>query len=349
MSTGDRISIAAVGDIMLGDSSKCIGFGLRSAMQKMDPAAIFARVKGVMAGDIVFGNLECVLSDHDNNSLNFKKAQMRGLPSSAHELREAGFTVLNVANNHALQHGAKGFSATCNLLEQSGIGVVGVRGASGYLCRPLLQDIRGKRTGILGYAMERDQYYSGETLYAQGSDDEIVADVARLRGECDYVVVSMHWGDEFVTYPSEATIHLARRIIDAGANVIIGHHPHVVQDIEEYDNGLILYSLGNFVSDMAWDSSLTNGVITKIICENGTSEINEIYPSSIDENYSVAIKKCLSLPEFHHAVLHERKSDLSYYDEVNRVRVLFRNKAHFYIFKNAHKYNPLICSFYIKS
>ena len=94
MSTGDRISINAVGDIMLGDSSKCIGFGLRSAMQKMDPAAIFARVKGVMAGDIVFGNLECVLSDHDNNSLNFKKAQMRGLPSSAHELREAGFKVV---------------------------------------------------------------------------------------------------------------------------------------------------------------------------------------------------------------------------------------------------------------
>lgn len=332
----------AVGDIMLGDSAKCIGIGLRSATQSGDASAIFAHVKGYMTGDIVFGNLECVLSDHDYNGLNFKKAQMRGIPSSINAVKDAGFTLLNVANNHTLQYGATGFMNTCRVLEEAGIGIVGVRGDAEYLCRPFLQEIRGKKVGILGYALEKDQYYSGRTLYAQGSDDDIAGDVSRLRRICDYVVVSMHWGDEFVAAPSETTINLARKLTDAGAHTIIGHHPHVVQGIEEYESNAIIYSLGNFISDMAWDDTLTNGIATEIIFKNGTSRIGRIYRSCITKDYSVHISGSVNLAEFQQKLQLDRNNPGSYSDEVNRVRVLLRNKSHCYVFRNAYKYNPLI-------
>jgi len=327
---------------MLGDSSKCIGIGLRSAMQSEKPDRIFSGVKECLNGDVVFGNLECVLSDHDYNGLLFGKAQMRGLPSSIHAVKDAGFTVLNVANNHTLQYGATGFVNTCRILDEAGIGIVGMRGSSGFLCKPLILEINGIKLGILGYAMEKDQYYSGKTLYAQGSADEIVEDVGQLHKLCDYVVVSMHWGDEFVTMPSGETIKLARRIIDSGANAIIGHHPHVVQGIEEYNNSVIVYSLGNFVSDMIWDSALTSGIVVEIISENGTCKIEKIHRSSIDKNYNVNISNYTSLLEYHKEHSVHAKNDDTYHDEVNILRKIYRNKSHIYILKNMHRYNIIV-------
>ena len=327
---------------MLGDSPKCVGIGVRSAIGLRGAAPLFAQVKEFLKGDIVFGNLECVLSDHDYNRFSFKKAQMRGFPDSIKAVREAGFNVLNVANNHIMQHGATGFAATCRTLEKAGIGIVGIRGNKGYVCKPYFVDVGNKRIGFLGYAQETDKYYSDETLYAQGSPEEIVSDVKKIGRVCDYVVVSMHWGDEFVSIPSNSTVNLARKLVDSGAHVIIGHHPHVVQHIETYKNATIIYSLGNFITDMVWDGKLTNGIIAGVGCDNGRSEIDTVYLTNIEPDLSVTVRGCHRPGTVNPVTAPESDDTDNYAAEVNRARIANRNKAYLHVFNNIFKYNILI-------
>lgn len=76
--------------------------------------------------------------------------------------------------------------------------------------------------------------------------------------------MSLHWGNEYIHYPSISQIKLAHKIIDAGIDIIIGHHPHVIQPVERYKNGVIFYSLGNFLFDMLWSKKVRHGMIAKI-------------------------------------------------------------------------------------
>ena len=265
----DEIELVAVGDISLGDSAQGVGDGLHSRFERLrdaSPRYPFERVDHLLRGaEIVFGNLETVLSHDGLHRSRVASMEMRGHPEAAARLAAAGFTVLSVANNHTMQHGEDAFSDTVARLENLGVGVAGVATPDHRSCVPWTETINGLRVTTLAYAFEEDKYAIGPVAYAYAPNCDIPGDVAAAKQTADLVICSVHWGVEFVTHPSEYEEKLGRRLIDAGADLVLGHHPHVPRRIDRYGRGLIVYSLGNFVFDMLWNPWLRMGVVLKVV------------------------------------------------------------------------------------
>lgn len=265
--------LVAVGDLVLGDSASTIGFGFNSTHQQNGLEPVLGRVTEVLrSGDIVFGNLEAVLSEGDGNRTTAVSLHMRASPRFAGQLRRAGFTVLNVANNHANQHGDQAFADTCRHLLAAGIAVSGLPGTDGWSSQPLLLESHpGQPVGLLAYSLQPRQYHADRVPpFAEGNPEGILADVRRLRHETGTVVVSMHWGLEFTSQPSTSQVALAHDILAAGACLVLGHHAHVVQPFVDTGAGAIAFGLGNFLSDMLWDDALRRGAILTCSLTEGT-------------------------------------------------------------------------------
>ncbi len=143
--------------------------------------------------------------------------------------------------------------------------------------------VHGLRVGFLGYSLRPRQYFTERPLYAEGSPEGIVADVRAVRPTCDILVVSLHWGDEFIDRPSPADVQLAHAIVDAGADLIVGHHPHVLRGVERYGRGWIVYSLGNFVCDMLWGEELRETAICECRLTSAGVEDVRLIPVRIND------------------------------------------------------------------
>ena len=278
MSTGAAITLAAVGDISFADNAISVGHGVRTQFERvaaLEPLYPFTHVSALFTGaDVVFGNLETVISDAGRQAGRLESLEMRGCADGATRLRDAGFSVINVANNHILQHGAIAFEETVQNLQREGLAVVGLaRPDRRGTVRRMVQT-NGLRLAFLGYAFEPDRYFFDPPLYAFGPTADIAADVRAARADADVVICSVHWGDEFVRYPSPDEVSLGHAMIDAGAHLVLGHHPHVLRGVERYKEGVIAYSLGNFVFDMPWDEHLRRGaVLFFTIGRNGIVEV----------------------------------------------------------------------------
>lgn len=266
------IQLVAVGDISLGDSAQGVGAGVHALFERMPGDEYpFEHAKPVFDGaDIVFGNLETVLSHRDLARWDVSSMEMRGHPGAVARLARAGFNVLNVANNHMMQHGRQAFEDTVNALCGQGLTVVGLATQDHSRCIPQFRSVQGIQVALLGFAFEPDKYAEGPVTYAFGPDCDIVAQIAEARKEADVVVCSVHWGVEFVRHPSPEEEALGRRLVDAGADLVLGHHPHVARRVERYGRGLIAYSLGNFVFDMLWSPWLRTGLVLRVwLTRNG--------------------------------------------------------------------------------
>jgi len=284
------LRVVAVGDLMLGDSPTSVGFGFRSRHDVSGLSAVLESLESALSdGDIVFGNLETPLSDLGLVHNSWASFQLRGKPAYASALREAGFTILSVANNHAAQHGREVFEDSIRTLANAGILACGLRGSPPWACEPVLLDVVDTRAGVLAYCLRPRQYGSAEPAYAEGTEQAILDDVRRLRGISETVLVSLHWGEEFVAAPSTIEVELGRSIIDAGATMVIGHHPHVVRPVERYRHGVIAYSLGNCVSDMVWYEPLRHGAALSVDIENGTAGAVRVTPTTVTSAFSTVI------------------------------------------------------------
>jgi Bacterial capsule synthesis protein PGA_cap len=244
------IRIAAVGDIMMGTTFP------ESILPPEDGATLFRSVAPLLAGyDVVFGNLEGPLTDA-SLSPKCPKPRRGGRPCFAFRtppryvarLAEAGFTAVNVANNHALDFGMEGLDNTLDVLGAAGIEPVGGD-------RVAVFTITGRSVAVAGFS------YSLQTRYVYPLQDIEAASeiVAELKNEYDLVVVSFHGGaegaramrvtdaeEEFMGENRGNVVRFARAAVDAGADLVLGHGPHVPRAIEVYRGKLIAYSLGNF-------------------------------------------------------------------------------------------------------
>ena len=228
----------------------------------------FASVQPLLSrADIAFCNLETTLTG--GGAAVAKRHVINSAPENLDYLTEAGFTVTNVANNHVLDRGEPACLQLIQLLRSKGIEVVGLRredptGSSrSGRATPVILSRKGIRIGLLGYA----DYGFGGTVLMPLRERIAVADVAELRRQADCVIVSLHWGYEYTEWPSPEQRRFARTLIDVGASMIIGHHPHVVQGIEEYKGGLIAYSLGNFQFRIALGDGLLStgtGILLRV-------------------------------------------------------------------------------------
>lgn len=276
----------AVGDIALGDHPLCVGRGAHSAFRTRPTDFPFAHVAPFLnEADIAFGNLECTLSHHGLRPRNYRSAQMRGQPSYVAALKGAAFSVLNVANNHSMQHGPEAFLETVELVRGAGIGVCGLAESSVRIVVPEVVVPNGLRIAFLGWSLRPAQYRGHPPLYAEGYPDDMIRSVRNARAENEIVVISLHWGDEFIARPSPSEVGLAHDLIDAGADLVIGHHPHVLRGCERYGRGWIIYSLGNFLGDMTWNDRLRESAIA--VCRltpEGVSDL-ELRPVRIADDY----------------------------------------------------------------
>lgn len=226
-----RVSLVAVGDIMLG----------RDIGRKIDRLGVRTPFKLVetrlQSADIAFGNLECALTDRATVAQ--KPIRLRAKPGSALGLSAAGFDVLSLANNHSLDCGEAGLADAVAVLDGIGIKPL-ARFQSAVIER------RGVKVGF--YALVD---LPGERLDVHGP---WLAELDVLRRSCDSLVVSVHWGDEGSSIVSKRQREIARLLVDHGANLVLGHHPHVVQPVESVTtkpdrSAIVAYSLGNFVFD----------------------------------------------------------------------------------------------------
>lgn len=341
-----EMKLCVLGDISFADFPFCAGYGIRSALSRgLDP---FIHVRHVLSNaDLVIGNLESVLSDVNLDRTDLLSWEMRGDPVGARLLKETNVGVVNVANNHIMQHGVEAFDDMISLLKRNNIQVAGLIGQDGSSCEPTIVAVQGKRIGILGYGFEEDTY--GHPLrYAYGPKCNIEKDISGIRGSVDVIVVSCHWGLEFMSYPSPHTVMQARGLVNCGADIVVGHHSHVVQGCEKYKNSLIAYSMGNFLFDMLWDESFRNGMILEVILNKGEMAFESI-PTDISEEYCITLRSgsdarkwqsefeimCSSLPEI--VGLDIERHNCKYYMEYEKRRKRNRYQSYAFFLKNILK------------
>jgi poly-gamma-glutamate synthesis protein (capsule biosynthesis protein) len=280
------ITLIAVGDVMLGDSPLCPGHGVGSLIKKEGVVPLFEQVAPIMKkGDIVFGNLEAVLSSKGINPRKTNSLLMRAAPQSVKGLKLVGFNVFSIANNHSLEHGEQTVTETKDILSRHGIKHVGIGRTSAESRQPLILEIKGINIAFLAYCLVPDK-----TAYISTDDpEEICSDVKKAKARADLAVVSIHWGNEYMEKPSPYQIVLAHRIIDSGTDVILGHHPHVLQGIEIYHNGLIAYSLGNFIFGMNYIEETRESIILNCQLSKHGVVGYELHPLYSKEKYNPVI------------------------------------------------------------
>jgi len=344
------IRLLAVGDIMLGDHPVCIGHGVRSVIKKNGFDFPFKHTAQILKdADITFGNIETVLSDIGLNPAKIEDIELRGSPESAPALCDAGFNVLSIANNHIMQHGKKAFSETIGILKKNGIFCVGLNSVNNISNVYSFEKDKIK-IGLVSYSLRPEKYHASKSLYASGALDGITAQVNELSDLFDVVIVSLHWGEEYMNIPSQGQIHFAHEIIDAGASLIIGHHPHVLQGIEKYKRSYIVYSLGNFIFDK-WQRNCRETIILDCdIDQNGIKDLNFV-PVIINKNYqpqlamdSTKIRIVNNISKYTQAIYKNSTKDpdsdtQQYTKKSKRAYLVFRLSSYFYFLTHLHRYS----------
>jgi len=281
----ETFHLAAVGDIMLGDHPVRLGHGVRSTIEKKGNQFIFSEMGSLFSNnDIVFGNLEVVHSDIGRIENRIDSVEFRGNPNSLSMLSHAGFNVLGVANNHCMEHGLACFEASVKSVKDNKIFVSGYKEQNN-LCNPYIKHINKVKVILLSYSLRPENYYTkGEVPYSFIHEHDLINEIIRFKDQADVLILSLHWGEEFMDYPSPKQVRLAHALIDSGVNLILGHHPHVLQGVERYKQGVIAYSLGNFVFDM-WQRKTRESVIFKaVITKQGDIAFDSI-PVFINDGY----------------------------------------------------------------
>ncbi|QEM69520.1 CapA family protein [Geobacter sp. FeAm09] len=239
---GEEIVIGAVGDIMLAGRWTPL-------LKSRGYDHPFGGVAATLAGsDINLGNLESPIAS-SGREYTAKKFRFRAEPGVAAAVRKAGFNLVTLANNHSMDFGAAALTETMANLEAAGIAWIGAGENLAEARRAAIFTVKGKKIAFLGYSLTQPVEFFAARRHpgtAPGYEDIFVPDIAQARKEADYVIVSFHWGREGQGMPIPFQRSTAHKAIDAGADVIIGHHPHVLQGIERYGKGIIFYSLGNF-------------------------------------------------------------------------------------------------------
>lgn len=268
-----------------GDVSKVVLFAVGDvAPDRPDPRECFTLAAPVLRqGDVVFCQLECNLTGRGVR-LPQARHTHRSTAAAAHAFRDAGFTMVSFSGNHCMDWGPEGFFDTIDNLKAADLNVVGVGANIQEARAPVIQEANGVRIAFLAYSSILPMSYWAEekrpgcapmrahTLYEQIEHDQpgtparirtfahtedlaaLVADIRAAKEKADAVVVSLHWGIHFVPGTlADYQKEVAYAAIDAGCDLILGHHAHILKGAEVYKGKTIFYSIGNFAVDLRMD------------------------------------------------------------------------------------------------
>jgi len=232
-------TMIAVGDVMLDRS-------VWRVIQENGFQSILAKVRDdLRAADITLANLECPLATSGPHAP--RDCIFRSDPRAVDVLLDGGIDVVTVANNHSLDAGVAGLRSTLDHLDAAGVAYCGAARERDAAWEPCVFEVNDVRLGFVGCTDLSFQHGSWAKV-----DDATTKFAERIRSakeKCDLLVVTIHWGNEYQTVPTERQRKVARAAVDAGADLVVGHHPHTLQGIGSYKGAPILYSAGNFVFD----------------------------------------------------------------------------------------------------
>jgi len=266
-----------VGDVMLSR-------GVGARMESQDDWTLpFQEIAATLRrADLRFCNLECPISDQGRNLHHLYS--FRADPRALAGLKAAGFDIVSQANNHAFDWGPAALVDSLDRLRAAGIRPVGAGQNALAAHYPVLINAGGLRLAFLGYVgIEPKEATAGADRpgVAWLEPAQVLADIRFARPLADLVIVCPHWGVEYALKPTRDQVEFAHRMIEAGADLIVGSHPHVVQPLETYHGRWIAYSLGNFVFDQK-DASAHCGLMLKVSVED--KRITDVTPIPIEIN-----------------------------------------------------------------
>jgi len=239
----NEIRITCLGDLLASDTDYSTGTGISSKM----------------------GNLLEYYGQHENNLFNGSDIVICNLESPL--ITDISVHQLPFAGNPSIV-GKEGFQQTISLLSDNNIKYTGSMEDS--VSRIVFLEFRNKKIALAGFNAIPD--HPDNTFIAPLERDILFNTLNEIKKQSpDYIVYSFHWGNEYVSWPSPEQVDLAHELIDNGVNIIIGHHPHVVQPVEKYNGGVIMYSLGNFLFDMFWSETVRNGIQVDLFLNNDKS------------------------------------------------------------------------------
>lgn len=255
---GTSVTLLFVGDIMLDR-------GVEWAVHKFgesDWAWPFLNIANTLQqADLVFGNLESQISDKGTRVGSIYS--FRADPQSIETLLYAGFDVLSITNNHSFDYGKEALEDSIARLESAGIQVA-----------PVTTEVQGVTISFLAYKQ-------------WGTPEEFEKQIQAAKAQADLVVVSLHAGEEYAKEPNDFQQTFAKEAIDAGADLVIGHHPHVLQPLEQYKDGWIIYSLGNFLFDQTFSEETMQAAILKVVVKDKKIKEVSLLPTRITPTFQV--------------------------------------------------------------
>jgi poly-gamma-glutamate synthesis protein (capsule biosynthesis protein) len=263
----------AVGDVMFARGIERQLLGEAGMASLLSPMRTMLR-----APDITFANLETTLATGGNYQR--RLIHLRSHPNAAFALTDAGFDIVSVANNHVEDWGAIALESTLHVLDNSGIQAVGAAPPGEEWPSRVVVRRRGVDVAFLAFTVFR-------TASTHWVDDDplglavVSAQVGAASLAADLVVTSFHWGAEYQVEPTQRQQNLARAAVDAGADLVLGHHPHRLQGIAVYRGKAIVYSLGNFLFDQPWQHTRDTMLVDWRAGTNAIRQTLRIYPVEI--------------------------------------------------------------------
>jgi len=272
----EPITLVAVGDLLLGGSAA-------PTVRRQGADYPFSGTAELLQqADIAIANLEAPLTD-GGEAVKDKTFTFRVPTRYAEAIERSGIDVLTLANNHLGDYGPQGIIDTRDALSAAGLRAAGAGKDLDEARRPTAIATRHGSVGFLAYSNTLPtDFYAGSKRpgTAPGWPARFRADIEKLRPFVDYVVVSFHWGSERMTAPKDYQREYAHLAIDAGADVVIGHHPHVLQGAEWYQGRIIYYSLGNYAFG-SWSQSSQIGGMARVVLDNGTVQSAALLPLNV--------------------------------------------------------------------
>ena len=276
---GKLVKGTVVGDMMLGRS-------ITNKGSKNNYKNMFSGVSDLWKdSDYVAGNLECVLLDNASDyEKNDKEIHINAETKTANVLKENGFTLVSLANNHLADFKAKGVVNTLDTLDKVGLKHVG---AGRNLTEAAEYEINGVKIATIAVSDIIPKDFAARDSKAGILTTKTLKYYQAVKDaseKADLVIANIHWGVEYGMTETEAQQQLARNLINWGVDVVIGSHPHVLQPVEKYGDGIIFYSMGNFVFDQGWSRTKDSMVLNYYVDEDGNCSF-EITPIRIKDGY----------------------------------------------------------------
>lgn len=286
------VNLVFSGDILLSDHvmNAYKNGGIRSVLDSQFQSVIDE-------ADIFMANEEFPFSTRGTPAED-KQFTFRADPSLVSIFKELGIDIVTLANNHAMDYGTDALLDTCETLDKAGIARVGAGKHLEEAKAPVILEAKGKKIGFLGASRVIPVGSWNATSTKPGMlttyDPKILVDeIRKLREQCDYLVVYVHWGIERKETPEDYQRSLGKQYIDAGADVVIGSHPHVLQGVEYYKGKPIVYSLGNFI----FGSSIPKTALLKVQWDGENSKLTFV-PGTSSAGYTRVLENTSQKSDF---------------------------------------------------